>query len=489
MVWTSFLTDLTFKRVVSNIGNWISPIVLLIMDYLAIVSANLTSYKTYHWFFGLASQNQFLGNGANKYFYYIIPLMYIGLIAYERLYTKRMAFWQSAEKLLKISTYSILIIVGIIYFVISSEKIPHQFLIFTWISSFSYLLVARYLVKKLLTLCGLWQKPVIAVGTIKNIELLAKAFEDEPTRGYKIAGVIVDKYDLSWVHKYRFMGEYNNIEQAIIASRVQDVIIAAPEMAQDKLLHLVDRIQPLAKELIIMPNLTGFPLSNMEVETLANKKIMLFRTRNMLRDFRISICRAVFNYVFASFIFVILIPIMTILAILIKLDSPGPVLYIGKRLGRKGREFNCYKFRSMYINEGDILQQYLTSNKEAAKEWQQFAKLKSYDPRVTKIGKWLRKLSLDELPQILNVMKGEMSLVGPRPYLPREYSQMKGYANNILETLPGITGLWQVSGRNDIDFEGRLYLDSWYVKNWSVWLDITLLFKTIGVVLKREGAY
>ena len=141
------------------------------------------------------------------------------------------------------------------------------------------------------------------------------------------------------------------------------------------------------------------------------------------------------------------------------------------------------------VDHGALLEEYLQDNPAAADEWEKFAKLKDFDPLLTKMGKWLRKYSLDELPQILNVIKGDMSLVGPRPYLPRERERM-GYCLNVIQTtVPGITGLWQVSGRNQISFEDRLHMDMWYVRNWSFWQDVVLLAKTLDVVVNRKGAY
>ena len=137
----------------------------------------------------------------------------------------------------------------------------------------------------------------------------------------------------------------------------------------------------------------------------------------------------------------------------------------------------------------EILENFFQENPQHKEEWEQFAKLRTIDPRVTRVGKFLRSYSLDELPQIMNVLRGNMGLVGPRPYLPREKEKIGHYMHVICMTVPGVTGLWQVSGRNEISFEGRLKLDSWYVRNWSLWQDIVLLFKTIGVVLKRKGAY
>jgi len=143
----------------------------------------------------------------------------------------------------------------------------------------------------------------------------------------------------------------------------------------------------------------------------------------------------------------------------------------------------------MYLNHDKLLKAYLATYPDTAVEWQTYKKLKGYDPRVTRIGTFLRKTSLDELPQIFNVLTGEMSLVGSRPYLPREENDMKYHIDTILLTPPGITGLWQVSGRNKLTFDARLRLDAWYVLNWSLWLDIVILFKTFRVVLKKEGAF
>lgn len=183
------------------------------------------------------------------------------------------------------------------------------------------------------------------------------------------------------------------------------------------------------------------------------------------------------------------LPIFVVVAAAIVLDSNGPALYPDKRLGKHGRLFTCYKFRTMYSNGNAILDQYLDSHPEALAEWKKFKKLRSYDPRVTRIGRLLRALSLDELPQLWNVIRGEMSLVGPRPYLPREYEEMGSFRESILSVAPGITGLWQVSGRNELSFRQRLRLEAWYARHRSVGLDVQLLLRTVGVVLVRRGAY
>jgi undecaprenyl-phosphate galactose phosphotransferase len=185
---------------------------------------------------------------------------------------------------------------------------------------------------------------------------------------------------------------------------------------------------------------------------------------------------------------VVILPVMAAIAILIRLDSPGPAIFKHRRVGRHGRSFPCYKFRTMVPNAQELLAQYLASDPAIRAEWERDFKLKD-DPRVSRIGKFLRATSLDELPQLFNVLRGEMSLVGPRPIVTGEVEKYGDYIHDYYLVRPGITGLWQVSGRSDTSYDERVRLDSWYVRNWTPWLDVVLLMKTVGVVLKGRGAY
>ncbi len=182
------------------------------------------------------------------------------------------------------------------------------------------------------------------------------------------------------------------------------------------------------------------------------------------------------------------VPLIAAIAAWIKLDSPGPVFFRQQRIGRGGRKFDAWKFRTMAINAADVLEQELSRNPSLRLEWEQTQKLKN-DPRVTRAGKFLRKSSLDELPQLWNVLKGEMSLIGPRPIVQSEIARYGSHFAAYARVPGGITGLWQVSGRNDTSYEERVALDAYYVRNWSVWLDLYILFRTVGTVLFRKGAY
>ena len=185
------------------------------------------------------------------------------------------------------------------------------------------------------------------------------------------------------------------------------------------------------------------------------------------------------------FFLAILIPIIYIANIASK--DNGPVFYFQERIGKNGKIFKIFKFRSMCVNSEEVLEEYLKNNEDAKKEWKEYKKLKD-DPRVTKVGKILRKTSLDEMPQLLNVLNGTMSLVGPRPYLLREKEDMGEYYNIIIKQKPGITGLWQVNGRSNTTFAERLDMDVMYYKKKSLKNDVVILFKTFANVFKKEGA-
>ncbi|HBX9503913.1 TPA: UDP-phosphate galactose phosphotransferase, partial [Klebsiella pneumoniae] len=171
----------------------------------------------------------------------------------------------------------------------------------------------------------------------------------------------------------------------------------------------------------------------------------------------------------------ILSPALLYISRKVKQDG-GPAIYGHERIGKGGKSFKCLKFRSMIINSKEVLEELLAKDEDARREWESTFKLKN-DPRITKIGAFLRRTSLDELPQLFNVLKGEMSLVGPRPIITAELVRYNEEVDYYLLSKPGMTGLWQVSGRSDVDYETRVYLDAWYVKNWSMWNDIAILFK------------
>lgn len=184
----------------------------------------------------------------------------------------------------------------------------------------------------------------------------------------------------------------------------------------------------------------------------------------------------------------LVLPISALIALAIKLTSKGPVFYGHKRVGKNRRPIKCWKFRSMRADADKILDDLLAKNPEMRAQWEKERKLQD-DPRVTPFGKFLRKTSLDELPQLWNILTGQMSLVGPRPVTEGELERYGGSVDYILSVTPGLSGMWQTSGRSDTEYEERITLDTYYIQNWSVWLDIWILIKTVWVVLRGKGAY
>ncbi|KXG78341.1 UDP-glucose:undecaprenyl-phosphate glucose-1-phosphate transferase [Fervidicola ferrireducens] len=428
-------------------------------------------------------------------FWWFIAIV-LGIFAYEGLYTTRHPFWRELRRLVKGITLAFLIVFAIIYMIKLSNEVSRTVLALSYILCLMILPLCRYVGKTFFAKLGLWRRKVLILGAGKTGELLAKTLSKDSYLGYEVVGFLEDdpskKHKIFTVKngtKLKVLGNFSDAPEVMQRLGVRHLVVAAPGMPSQKLVKLVNRLQRAAASVLVIPDLFGIPVSSAEIDYFFDEQILGFRVRNNLASPVNMFLKRAFDLIVGSIALLISAPIMALIAIAIKLDSPGPVIFAHNRIGRGGKEFKCYKFRTMYLNNEEILRKYLASNPAAKEEWEKYAKLKGYDPRVTRVGRFLRKFSLDELPQIFNVLKGEMSLVGPRPYLPRERFRMDNFAETILLARSGITGLWQVSGRNEIDFEGRLRLESWYVRNWSLWLDIIILIRTVGVVLSKKGAY
>lgn len=223
-------------------------------------------------------------------------------------------------------------------------------------------------------------------------------------------------------------------------------------------------------------------------DVLISTDLVVVKERSLIDKKKVYMTvKRTYDLVISGMALIVLAPIMLFICLLIKIDSKGPAILVQERIGENGKIFKMYKYRSMVVGADKLLDKYLKENEEARKEYKKYKKLQN-DPRVTKIGKIIRKTSIDELPQLINVFIGNMSLVGPRPYLPREKEDMKNLYNDIVKSKPGITGIWQVSGRNDISFDKRLEMDYTYNSDKSTMYDIKILLKTFKKVLEKEGA-
>ncbi|MCK9226052.1 MAG: exopolysaccharide biosynthesis polyprenyl glycosylphosphotransferase [Candidatus Muirbacterium halophilum] len=269
-------------------------------------------------------------------------------------------------------------------------------------------------------------------------------------------------------------------------NEINQVIIFSKNLSLSELIFLQRKFEGRVYFIKIIPEMTFLKLAELEVIEI-NNFLVLENRQNLLSPYR-NLIKRLFD-IFGSIIgIIILSPVFIFIIIAIKLTSKGPVFYAHKRLGKNKKIFGCWKFRTMVLNADKILEEWLEKNPEIREEFYKDFKLKD-DPRITSIGNFLRKTSLDEFPQLWNVIKGEMSLVGPRPIVEKEVFKYKEWSDMLFRVKPGITGMWQASGRNDIEYDDRVELDMYYIKNWSLWLDIVIIIKTIIAVFMKKGAY
>lgn len=252
--------------------------------------------------------------------------------------------------------------------------------------------------------------------------------------------------------------------------------------------ELIDLASLLFSSVIIVPEDLSDGEMPFWVRPVEIGDVLCFKVRqNLLDPKRLALKRAM-DLVLSVTGGIVILPFLVLIALAIKLESRGPIFFKQSRIGRGGQPIHILKFRTMVRNAEEVLQTYLQENPELREEWKADQKLRN-DPRITKVGAWLRKTSLDELPQLWNVMQGGMSLVGPRPIVDEEIVKYSSAFASYTRVRPGMTGLWQVSGRNDLSYKQRVHLDRFYICNWSTWLDILILAKTFPVVLGRKGAY
>lgn len=345
-------------------------------------------------------------------------------------------------------------------------------------------------------LVNLWLKhnhylyeEVILVGAGKTAERALHFFKEDLGYRYHIVGIIDDNPISEKVaHEYKLLGKVSEAEEIVKNSNAQTIIITAPGMERDKLQKLITAVQPYVRNISYVPDLIGTPMMGVEAQVLFTEEILMLHMRNNLAMKRNRIYKRIFDLICTIGGGFLILPIIAIVSLLVAIDNKGHVIFAHRRIGKNGKEFPCYKFQTMIPNAQEKLVEYLASNPKAKKEWEESFKLTN-DPRVTKLGGFLRKTSLDELPQLWNVIKGDMSLVGPRPIVQKEIKKYGVYFREYAMVLPGITGMWQASGRSDTSYEERVTMDTWYVRNWSVWLDIMYLAKTFQAVIVGKGAY
>lgn len=424
---------------------------------------------------------------------YIILIFFIWIffIIYEGLYSLQITFWDEVKSLWKVSIFSTITIFIFISLTKTYSYFSRTFILLMGFYGIFLFPLIRLSIKQILRKLGFLKRKVLVLGAGKTGELIAKILKKERNYGYEIVGFLDDdpKKVGKSLNGVKIHFGVENAIRYVKRAKIKDIFIAMPGAGKEKIQKLVNQLQYEVEKIFVIPDLFDISVLGTRLHTFFGSNIFALEVQNNLeKPLNIFVKRTIDYFGTIVFLIILAIP-MFIIALLIKLESRGPIIFSQKRVGKGGKKFRCYKFRTMYEDAEERLKKLLAEDEFARREWETYYKLKN-DPRVTRIGKFLRKTSLDELPQLFNVLKGEMSLVGPRPVTEEELKiYYKDYARYYLNVLPGITGLWQVSGRSDTTYEMRVFLDAWYVRNWNVWLDIVILLKTIKIVLKREGAY
>jgi len=346
--------------------------------------------------------------------------------------------------------------------------------------------ICRGTARHLLARFTRWGFPVLVCGDDASVTRLYDWLLHNRQLGLRPVGVIADRESLdvgpddTW-----YAGPWEKTHEIAVERGVYWAVVVPPESRPAAISSLIADHLYTIPHVHVLSELTGLPdhwtpqqldgLTGIHLEQ--NLMLPLPRLTKRCMDLVASICGGI-----------VALPLLLYLAVAVQMSSRGPIVFAHERIGINGRKFKAWKFRTMFQNANLVLEQYLEEHPELREEWERDHKLKS-DPRVTKIGRFLRKTSLDELPQLWNVIRGDMSLVGPRPIVDAEVVKYGQYYGLYTMVKPGITGLWQVSGRNNTTYEERVQFDAYYVRNWSPWLDLYLLLRTIRIVLFARGAY
>jgi Undecaprenyl-phosphate galactose phosphotransferase WbaP len=362
-------------------------------------------------------------------------------------------------------------------------------LLFAWTVGLLLLApVARYFVKRAMMRLGLWGKPVVVMGARQAGAHVLEVLRREWQLGFKPFAVFDNRVVPAggMLEGVPYGGTLTDAETLARKYGVDTAIFAMPYTKREHLARFVDSSRDSFRHVVIIPDLDGITNSAVVARDFAGT--FGVEIRHNLLDPWAQRFKRVLDLGATLIGGALILPLLLTLSVLVWLESGRPIFYSDKRMGRDGRLFSCVKFRTMVPDAEDLLQRMLAQDAQMRAEYFKYHKLR-HDPRVTRVGRFLRKTSLDELPQLWNVLRGEMSLVGPRPYLPRESEDIGATQSKILRVTPGITGPWQVTGRNHTSFGERVRMDAGYVRDWSVWLDLVLLARTVQCLLISRDAY
>jgi undecaprenyl-phosphate galactose phosphotransferase len=425
----------------------------------------------------------------------IFTVLAVGFIAIRYLagdYSRRHLFWDGA----KVTTIALLVacIPEISLSVLGDQFYSLTPIILSWAFLIVTLPMMRQLSRAVMSRLHIWQIPTAIIGVNQQTAEVCDALRNSLSLGFDVRWLVMEDSQVTLPENLRGLNIVRSSDPIHIASTIteagcKEAICSAEDMRSGHFEEVTRRLMEANILITIIPSLKRLPLADVTTNFFFGRDILLLQARSNMQRLPWRIAKRAFDILLVSALILVLSPLLLILAIAIKRTDSGRITFWQDRVGRNGRPFRCYKFRTMVSDAEARLRAWQIENPELYAEYRKTFKLKD-DPRVTPIGKWLRRTSLDELPQLFNVLRGDMSLVGPRPVVATELEEFYGPAAQLyIRTRPGMTGLWQVSGRSDTSYERRVILDEWYILNWSFWYDIVILIQTAWIVVSGKGAF
>ncbi len=436
-----------------------------------------------------------LGVNLKYYFIYsVVGILSIVIIfGLRKLYSFRNLYKGMGENEGVASSVTIsifLIIMFNYYFNREGYQLSRIWLVYSTLISIVLIIISRTIVKRLffilLSKIGI-RTNVAIIGINEESKRIAHTFNKSMIERIKVIGFIGDKYskenpgEFDGYKNIKVLGTLSDLELIVKKRNIDRIIISSPKLKYFDILTLLDKIGNLNIEVQMSPSLFEFSVSRMKMfDYMGVPLIQIQKVEIKTID---KVLKSMIDYSIGIILFAIFILLYPVLGILIKVDSKGPVLYTQQRYGKNFKKIKVYKFRTMRAG-ADKEKKYIKKIYNRKGDF----KIKD-DPRITRIGRFLRKTSIDELPQIINVMKGELSVIGPRALAIEEGDQLEDWEKKRMQVSQGITGLWQVSGRSDINYEERIKLDLYYIQNWSIWLELKIVILTIMKIIRGSGAY
>ena len=433
-----------------------AKLIFVIIDLLTIFIAVILAYFLRYFMeelFGYVDRYPL----ENYLFFAPLYITTITLFLYEGIYAYHYDFWHESKLIFKSVFFSFLIVMAYLAMTKSVQEYSRAVIVFAFVLMPFFIPITKYITKNLLYHLGFWQRKADIYGS--------------------------DPFLNEEIFENHYLGYIQSANDDALT-----IFVNSFGTSQKKLKEIIKNEIAHKQEVIFVPLIDDFDLTHSQIYHLSNTRTNLIVFQNRLKSrYRLWV-KQLSDIIMTIIALPLLTPLMLFISYKIRKEEPGSsILFKQERLGQNGKIFVCYKFRTMYEDGDKKLKAYIEEHPEEIEYYDTYHKYMN-DPRITRIGHFLRRTSLDEITQIFNVIKNEMSFIGPRPYMLNEKEKIGESIDTILTVKPGITGLWQVSGRSEVDFYSRVKLDVWYINNWNLWMDLVILIKTVKTVLIREGA-